>query len=654
MATSSTSSISGVISGINYQDLVNQIIALDQRPADRLRQQATGLQSAQSAIATYKGLLQTLQSAAQSLRDGSAFGKLAASTAITAGSRVLVSAAASTLATPGSYQVSVTQLAQQQKLGSTAEPSGTTPAGVAGSFAVNGKSVTVVATDTLSDIRDKINAVNTGSSPSGVSASVITAGVGQTRLILTSAKAGDAGMTLTDTTGTALQSLGFLSAPSTISPDATLVAGKNALFSVDGVAFSTTSNVVSTAIEGVTLTLTAAEVGATTGVTVSRSASDAQAAMQAFVDGYNAVIDFITQQQTAPKDGTAAPPLFGDNLLRLPKAGLPQALLATIGGTSADLSTAAMAGISLGRDGKLSLNATKFNAAFTDRLPDLLSLFQQGGTTTGASTFYVTSTSRTPAGTYAVAITQAATQSQAVGTGLGGAYADDGTDDTMTVTDTALNRSVNVALTGGMTSTEIVSALNTAFGAGGLGLVATEANGEISITQSAFGSTAGITVAYTAGGTLGNVPVAAGSYANGSDVAGTINGEVATGSGQVLIAKSGTTAAGLSVRYTGSTTGSAGDVSVILGTGALLERLLQQYTDLNTGTIDTRNTSLTGRIKTLNDKADRIMAQLDVRKQSLLKQYASMEAALGRLQSQSQSITAMLTSLTTSGTGNSG
>ena len=654
MATTPTSSISGVVSGINYRDVVDQIIALAQRPADRLRQQAADLQNQQTAIATYKGLLQTLQTASQALREGSAFAKLSASTAIASGTRLLVSASASTLATPGNYQVAVTQLAQQQKLGSTAQASATAPAGVAGTFTVNGKSVTVVATDTLGDIRDKINAVNVGTSPSGIAASVITAAPGQTRLVLTSVTAGETGMTLTDSSGTALQSLGFLSAPATIAPAAVLVAGKSAQFTVDGIAFTTATNVVTTAIEGVTLTLSSAELDAATTVTVSRSMSDAQTAMQAFVDAYNAVADFIKQQQTAPKQGAAAPPLFGDNLLRLSRSGLPQALLASIGGASADLSTAAMAGLSLSRDGKLSLNVTKFSAAFTDRLPDLQKLFLQAGSATGASTFYVTSGSRTPGGTYAVDITQVATQSQAVGSGLGGGYADDGADDTMTITDTALNKSVAVTLTNGMTSAQIVTALNSAFGTSGLGLVATEVSGEVTLTQSAWGSTPGITVAYTAGGSLGNIPIATGTYADGLDVAGTLNGEVAIGSGQVLIAKSGTTVAGLSVRYSGTAPGSAGDVTVNLGTGALLERLLQAYTDVNSGTIDSRNTALTGRIKTLNDKADRIAAQLDVRRTTLLKQYAAMEESLSRLQSQSQSITAMLNSLTSSTTRNNG
>jgi flagellar hook-associated protein 2 len=453
-------------------------------------------------------------------------------------------------------------------------------------------------------------------------------------------------MSLADTSGTALQSLGILSAPTTIAAGAVLVPGQDAQFSLDGVPFTTSSNVVTTAIEGVTLTLTSAEVGARTSITVGRSAADAQTAMQGFVDAYNAVVDFIKQQQTAASAGGTNPPLYGDGLLRLPKSALPQTLLTSISGSADDLSTAAMAGLSLGRDGKLSLVGSKFSAVFPDRVSDLQKLFQASGTSTSPTTRYLSSTSLTPAGTYPVVITQAATQTQVAGSGLGGTFAGDGSDDIMTVTDTGTKRSISITLTDGMTDADIVSALNTAFAANGLGLIASATGGEVTLTQGAWGSAAGITVAYTAGGTLGNAPIAAGTYSNGLDVAGTINGEAAAGAGQTLTASTGTEAQGLAVRFTGNTTGAAGDVTLNLGTGALVERLLRQYTSFSTGTLDTRTGSLATRITTLKDRAERIETQLAVRREGLLKQYAAMEQALGRLQSQSQSVLAVFNALT--------
>ncbi len=647
MPLTPASAISGLISGIQYRDLVDQIILAETAPATRLRAQATQLSTKLAAVTTYRGLLEKLRDASKVLRDGSVFDKLSASTAIAAGSRVLASATASSLAVAGSYRVEVTQLAQQQKLGGGVVTGTAVPLGIAGTFSVNDTgSVTVLATDSLSDIRDRINAAN-----AGVTASIIGVGPNQSRLVLTSKTAGDAGITLADTSGNALQSLGILSDATTIAPAAVLVAGMDALFTVDGVAFTTTTNVITTAIEGVTLTLTSAEAGAVTTVSVDRSVADARTAMQGFVDAYNAVGDFIRQQQTAPPEGGTAPPLFGDNLVRGARAGLSAALLASIGATAPDLSTAAMAGLSIDRAGKLTLNGTRFDAAYTDRLDDLRALFQQHGTTTDPTVFFVTSTSRTTPGTYAVEITQAPTQSQVTGTGLGGSYADDGTPDTMTITDTGLAKSVDVTLTGGMTSSQVVDALNAAFVSGGLGLSATEVAGEVRITQSAFGSTPAITVAYTAGGTLGNAPIAAGSYATGVDVAGTIGGFAANGSGQILIAAAGSAPEGISIRYGGTATGAGGDVTVVLGTGALLERLTQSYTDSGTGALATRETGTNARIARLSDRAQEIEDRLVVRRENLLRQFARMEQALARLQSQSQSLLSSLGALIQAGSG---
>ncbi|HTS88784.1 MAG TPA: flagellar filament capping protein FliD [Gemmatimonadales bacterium] len=660
-ASTPTSSIAGVISGVQYTDLVNAIIAADEAPANAMRQQASDLQAQQTALATYKGLLQTLQDAAQSLQDGTAFQTMSATPTVTAGATAIASATASAFAAAGSYQIQVSALAQQQKIGSSAQTSSSASLGLAGTFTLNGQTVTIVSTDTLSNIADKINAADSGAAPSGVSATVIAAGTSQARLVLTSDQSGSAGMTLADTSGTVLQTLGILSAPTTISATAILQQGQDAQYSVDGISLTSNSNSITNAIQGVTLNLTQAAPGSITTITVARSESDAEAAVQSFVDAYNGVVQFIQQQNTAPASSTSSsstttpaspPPLYNDSLTRLLRAALPTVLLTPVAGAAANLSTAGLAGLSLDQTGKLSLNSTAFSSAFTTQFTNLATLFEQGGSASSPSTTYVASGQSTPAGTYAVNITQVATQAQVTGSGLGGTYADDGTADTMTITDTALGKSASISLTNGMTSTAIASALNSAFTTNGLGLVATDVGGEIRITQNEYGSAPGFTVAYTAGGTLGNVPIAAGTYANGLDVAGTINGEAATGTGQVLTANSGTTAQGLSVSYNGSATGDAGTVTVSLGVGSVLQRMLSTYTQANTGAIDTRNSAISDRIASLTARANALDEQLAVRKQMLLTEYANMEVTLGKLQAQSQSLAASVGLLTAAATNN--
>ena len=648
----SSSAISGLISGIQYRDLVDQIISVESRPAQAARDRATRLRNQQAAIKTYRGLLTSLQTAAKALRDGSAFDAMSTSSAIAAGSRTLVTGSATANASPGSYNISVTSatLAQAQKLGSVGQASVTGPLGFAGTFDLNGQTVTLVATDSLVEVRDKINALNTGTSATKVSASILSVGATSHKLVLTSQTTGAAGMTLSDTAGSALQSLGLLSNPTTIDPTAVLQAGADLSFTIDGVAFTRTTNTVSDAIDGVTLNFSGAEPGAVTRLSVERFLEGARGSIQAVVEAYNKVVDFLKEQGTSDPEATTRPALYGDTLIRTMRSRLPQLMLTTIGAAPADLNRPGLAGVALDSTGKLTFDSTKFDAAFQDRLADVRHLFQQTGTATGTGLTYISSTIDSKAGSYAVDITQLATQSSVTGAGLaGGVYSDDGTPDTMTVTDTRMGKSVSIALSNGMTSAQIVAALTSAFGTAGLGLTATDVGGQVQITQVGYGSAAGITVEYAAGGTQGSDPIAAATYADGLDIAGTIGGLAATGSGQVLLGSCGTDAAGIAVRYDGASLGVAGDTTVDLGTGAELERLVTAFVQSNSGFVSLRETSLAENILRQEERADNIDARLAIRRSSLLVQFARMESALAQFQSQSQSVTAILGALNQGG-----
>jgi flagellar hook-associated protein 2 len=214
----------------------------------------------------------------------------------------------------------------------------------------------------------------------------------------------------------------------------------------------------------------------------------------------------------------------------------------------------------------------------------------------------------------------------------------------MTVTDTRLGKSATINLTNGMTSTQIRDALTSAFAGNGLGLTVTDAGGQIQIDQGGYGSGAGITIAY--GAAAGSEPITAGTYANGLDIAGTIGGLAASGSGQVLVGAAATDVAGLSVRDDGVTLGAVGDVTVSLGTGSEFEWALDAMVEANTGTVSKRDVASNQSILRLQERADRIDARLEVRRESLLKQFARMEVSIASFQNQAKSVTAMLGSLT--------
>jgi flagellar hook-associated protein 2 len=466
MTTTPAGAVSGLISGVDYRSLIDQIIANESRPAVLLRAQEQGNRDRVAALDTYRGLLAAVQTAVKDLKDGSAFDAVSASIAAVSGTRALVTASGTSASIPGSYQIQVTNLARSQKLGSTAYGSASTALGLAaGSFTVNGATVSVDANDSLTTLRDKLNTANTGPAASKVSASILQVDATHFRLVLTSDATGAAGMTLTDVSGGAPLALGFTDGSNVVQPGAVLVAGSDASFSVDGVALTRSSNTVTDAIQGVTLNLIAQENGAVTNLTIEHSLDAGRASMQAFVDAWNKLVDFVKTQQTPPATGKTAPVLFADQLLKTVSSTMARTLLASVTGAPSDLSTAGMAGVSIGSDGRLTLNTTKFDAAFRDRLDDLRTLFSQRGTATDSRVSYISSTAQTTAGTFGVNVSQAATLASLLGAGFSGTYADDGTSDTLSVTDLATGTTASVQLTNGMTTGDIVTALTTAFAA---------------------------------------------------------------------------------------------------------------------------------------------------------------------------------------------
>lgn len=216
MATTSTSapvgSISGLASGIQWQDMVDQIIALDKsRMLDPLTTQQTNEQTQLTAWQNYKTVIGGLQTAVSTLANGSAFDKFTVTGGVSSSGRTLLTATGSAGATPGTYKVEVDDIARAEKLGSNSVADVNAAMGLSGSFFVGGKSVSIGATDSLNAIRDKINAANAGSNASHVSASILTVSSGVNRLVLSSDVGGSAGIELTENGGSSvLSSLGLV------------------------------------------------------------------------------------------------------------------------------------------------------------------------------------------------------------------------------------------------------------------------------------------------------------------------------------------------------------------------------------------------------------------------------------------------------------
>lgn len=201
---------SGLSSGIQWRDMVDQIIALEsKRTVDPLTRRQNTLSGAAAAWTEFQGVVARFRDAAQAVRDATTFNTFSATASKSpTTSRELVSVSTDSTAAPGTYSLEVQQVATAEKLSGAVAATATTALGVTGSFAVNGKAVSVIATDTLTTLRDKVNALNAGTTPSGVSASILRSSTG-VRLVLSADQTGTSGIELVDDTSSTLQTLGF-------------------------------------------------------------------------------------------------------------------------------------------------------------------------------------------------------------------------------------------------------------------------------------------------------------------------------------------------------------------------------------------------------------------------------------------------------------
>jgi flagellar hook-associated protein 2 len=211
-------SFPGLGSTFDYTTLVDQLITIQSQPGVAMQARITSEQAQLSEYKNYSGLLSNLETATSPMRSGTAFQGVTASVsnATAANGQTILSASASSGAAPGSYAVQVLQTAQAEKLSGGTFASSSTTLGLAGDFLVNGRTVTVAASDTLTSVRDKINAVNSGSNPSGVSAAIVTDSSNAQRLVLTSTKTGATGINLVDGAQGVAQQLGWIDSTSSI------------------------------------------------------------------------------------------------------------------------------------------------------------------------------------------------------------------------------------------------------------------------------------------------------------------------------------------------------------------------------------------------------------------------------------------------------
>lgn len=158
---------------------------------------------------------------------------------------------------------------------------------------------------------------------------------------------------------------------------------KNGRVKVDGFEFEVGDNTVKDVIPGVTLELKQANPGRTVNLSVKEDKEVVSGKVKTFVDGVNAVLTFIQQQNSLNKDSDTTSTLGGDSILRSVEnrlRGLIQNPQLGVGGNVTRLS---QLGIAFTRQGTLEFDEKKFNDTLA-RNPSAVQKFLAGdGFSTG-------------------------------------------------------------------------------------------------------------------------------------------------------------------------------------------------------------------------------------------------------------------------------
>lgn len=296
--------ITGLGTTLDTESIIANLMKVERLPAVRLEQKQGQVKARETALQGILNKLNEVGSTLQALRSPT----LWADTQTATSSSTALTAELAGGAGPGGYQVEVTQLARAAQR--TYE---FTPSEAASQLTVGGQTIELKAGATLADAVSAINSNH----ETGVSAVAVGG-----KLVL-SARTTGAASTVT-------------AAGAGLIEEATRArAGQDTLYSVDGVAGSSSSNVIEGAIPGVTLTASALTNGPAT-IAVSEPAPETKAIatkIKAFVSAYNSAVELIeakvgeeTVREPKTQEEANKGALFGDGSLNSLLAGMRQTL----------------------------------------------------------------------------------------------------------------------------------------------------------------------------------------------------------------------------------------------------------------------------------------------------------------------------------------
>lgn len=362
----SSSSYMGQYSGIT-SDTIDQLLQSDELRKIVIQNKIDKINTKSQAWTDISTRLGNLMSKLEALQDESTY----QTKKVTSSDDTIATISGTSNSLEGSYDLVVKQLATSSKItgGIVSKADGTTKISTKDALGYSGKltitnasangsesktiELDIKATDSLKDIANAINNAKDPSDSTGTKGAGLKATIVNNQLVVTSEEMGDRTLTIS---GDLKDKLGF--ADDVVKR----TKGQSAKFTLDGIEMERNSNTPTDVVDGVTFTLKKADPTKTITLGLTNDTDKELSAVKDFVNQYNSVMSFLSEKMDVgdpSKSDNKTGDLAGDSTLISLQSKLQSTVL---GGKSVDGVSASTLGLSVDRNGTLSLDETKFKA----------------------------------------------------------------------------------------------------------------------------------------------------------------------------------------------------------------------------------------------------------------------------------------------------
>ncbi len=347
----------GAGAGFDTKKIVEALVNAEKVPTEsRINSKIAESEAKISGLGQAVSILNVVKDAADRLNDAKDFKTYSVNNSQTSA----FTATASTAARAGSNNITVSQIAQEQRSLSNAFASETTAissGSVTLSFTVGSTNTTTTdVTVTDASLKGTVTAINAANL--GVTAEIVDTGVAGDRYRIQ--LIGETGAEKAFSLSSSNNAISFSNVQS--AADANL--------NVNGIDFTRATNDIDDVLTGVTLSLNSVTTGAAS-VSVNQNNSEARANIVDFVAIYNEAQSQLKGMTNSSTGGELA----GDSIFRSLTRSLRGIVLGTSSSATGSVSNLSDMGISISRTGELNVDDTKLDSALANSYSDIVQMF---------------------------------------------------------------------------------------------------------------------------------------------------------------------------------------------------------------------------------------------------------------------------------------